>query len=145
MLSKEYAALRRALISENSAMKTAEPGDPFAFNNGDSADSTRSTSVSTNNVVGRAAVKPGGKRLRSESYYDSPDTTSFSVLDADGNVVCCTPTIGRCRSILSLRVDPTNFEMHFGFTLSGEGFGTRVVCGETGESHKWCTQSVSTY
>lgn len=94
LLSKEYAALRRALISENSAMKTAQPGDPYMFNGGDIS----SGGVSSNNVVGRAPVKPGGKRLRSETYYDSPDTTSFSVLDAAGNAVCCTPTIGRFQS-----------------------------------------------
>ena len=100
LLSKEYAALRRELISENSAMKTAEPGDPYAFNG--------TGGVSSNNVVGRAAVKPGGNRLRSESYYDSPDTTSFSVLDTDGNAVCCTPTIGRFPSMALLGVDTAN-------------------------------------
>lgn len=100
LLSKEYAAHRRTLISENSAMKTAEPGDPYAFGGGGGcAGSTGG--VAANNVAGRASVKPGGKRLRSESYYDSPDTTSFSVLDQDGNAVCCTPTIGRFRTTLA--------------------------------------------
>lgn len=96
LLSKEYAAHRRTLISENSAMKTAEPGDPYAFGGVDGRRFPGSNGrVAANKVAGRAAVKPGGKRLRSESYYDSPDTTSFSVLDQNGNAVCCTPTIGR--------------------------------------------------
>jgi|EP01046_Picozoa_sp_COSAG06_P027795 gamma-glutamyltranspeptidase/glutathione hydrolase len=105
LLSKAYAEHRRALISETSAMDTAEPGDPYAF--GGVGGAGDSGGVASNGVAGRAAVGPGGQRQRSEVYYDSPDTTSFSVLDVDGNAVCCTPTIG-------------------------EGFGTRVVCGETG-------------
>lgn len=36
--------------------------------------------------------------------------------------------------VLSLRVDTEKFEIHFVFAFAGEGFGTRVVCGETGES-----------
>ena len=98
LLSKDYAAARRKLISETQAMDTAEPGDPHAYSGRPGVPAANPTS---------GGVGQGGSLQRTEDYYDSPDTTSFSVLDQAGNAVCCTPTIG-------------------------EGFGTRVVCGETG-------------
>ena len=76
-----------------------EPGDPASF-----AAANGGSGVSSAAAAGGGG---GGVIQRTEEYYDSQDTTSFSVLDSQGNAVCCTPTIG-------------------------EGFGTRVVVGDTG-------------
>eukprot|EP01052_Picozoa_sp_SAG31_P030818 SAG31_NODE_3198_length_4565_cov_4.748097_2_plen_278_part_00 len=93
LVSKTYAEERRRLIKAAAAIKsTVAAGNP------------RPNTPQQLNVLKSSAA---GTLQRSEQYYDSPDTTSFSVLDAKGNCVCCTPTIG-------------------------EGFGTRVVVGETG-------------
>ena len=79
---------------------------------------------------------PGGQRPRSEKYYDSPDTTSFSVLDAEGNAVCCTPTVllqYKCHfSIEKSHFSGVFSSFFLDFQQIGEGFGTRVVCGNTG-------------
>jgi gamma-glutamyltranspeptidase/glutathione hydrolase len=83
LLSKQYAAHRRALIDEAAAGLTAVPGDPHAFGAPSGAPAASPA----------AGVGAGGRRQRSETYYDSPDTTSFSVLDATGNAVCAEPSL----------------------------------------------------
>jgi gamma-glutamyltranspeptidase/glutathione hydrolase len=110
LLSKSFAAHRRALIDESIAMAiTPEPGDPLAFAgcNHPARSSPSASASAVSASAASAAAVPAGRLRRSEAYHDSQDTTSFSVLDHWGNAVCCTPTIG-------------------------EGFGTRVVCGDTG-------------
>ncbi len=92
LLSKEYAAARRQLIDPARAMAYPAAGDP----GGDGR-------------TARANRRGASVASRSfpERYEPSYDTTSFSIVDAEGNAVAVTPTVGGI-------------------------FGTRVVVGETG-------------
>jgi gamma-glutamyltranspeptidase/glutathione hydrolase len=91
LLSKGYAAERRALINPKRAKAYPEPGNPSAFGAGTSA---------------QAKASAGGPAWP-ERYEPDPETTSFSIVDRDGNAVAVTPTIGG-------------------------GMGTGVVVGRTG-------------
>ena len=91
MTSKEFADTRRALISPDHANPYPDHGTPPG---------AQMTSTSTS--LGRAA---SGPMLRETTYPGS--TTSFSIVDRQGNVVVATPTLG-------------------------SGWGTGVVVGSTG-------------
>ncbi|MEI6666548.1 MAG: gamma-glutamyltransferase [Acidobacteriota bacterium] len=78
LLSKEYAAKRRALIGNDKAGAYGGPGTPPG-----------------------ATPRPGAQKPPSDdyreaaaSYADDPNTTHFDIVDKDGNGVACTPTIG---------------------------------------------------
>ncbi len=88
LLSKAYAAQRRGLISPDRAIAYPPAGDP--------PDRSRVA----------MAVRNSPRPLP-EAYPGDPDTTSFSIVDAHGNTVVCTPTVGG-------------------------GFGAGVVVGDTG-------------
>ncbi len=75
MLSKEFAETRRALIQSGQAMVYPDHGTPPG------SQMTRSVMGTTNT-----------RRVSERSYPGS--TTSFSVVDRNGNVVVCTPTLG---------------------------------------------------
>ena len=87
LTSKTFADTRRALISSDHAMSYPDHGTPAG---------ARSTSTS---------ASPGGPLLAQTAYPGS--TTSFSIVDRQGNVVVATPTLG-------------------------SGWGTGVVVGSTG-------------
>lgn len=92
MLSKAYAQERRKLIDPRRAVAYPEAGNPDAF---------MSATVAAN-------VPPPSDGPRWPERYDpDPETTSFSIVDRDGNAVAVTPTIGG-------------------------GMGTGVVVGNTG-------------
>ena len=91
MLSKAYARERRKLIDPRKAAAYPEAGNPAAFMTGSSAG---------------GAAGAGGPAFP-ERYDPDPETTSFSIVDRDGNAVAVTPTIGG-------------------------GMGTGVVVGNTG-------------
>ncbi len=93
LLSKAYAAARRKLIDPRRAGAYPAAGDPSAF--------TRPTLAQ----VARRASAEGP--VWPERYDPDPDTTSFSIVDREGNAVAVTPTIGG-------------------------GMGTGVVVGQTG-------------
>jgi gamma-glutamyltranspeptidase / glutathione hydrolase len=103
LLSKAYAAERRKLINLQAASPYAEAGNPSAFQKGGSAGAPAMPAP-------LAAVPPaataGSPASPGVSYADDPNTTHFDVVDAAGNAVACTPTIGT--------------------------FGTKVVVGNTG-------------
>jgi gamma-glutamyltranspeptidase/glutathione hydrolase len=93
LLSKAYAAERRKLIDPSRAMTYPAAGNPNAFQRGTSSAQPR-------------AQRSVGLQF-AERYDGDPETTSFSIVDAAGNAVACTPTLGG-------------------------GFGTGVVAGRTG-------------
>jgi gamma-glutamyltranspeptidase/glutathione hydrolase len=88
LLSKAYAAERRKLIKLDQASPYAAAGNPAA--------------PTTPGAAGPSAAPD----TSSSSYEDDPNTTHFDIVDAAGNAVACTPTIGT--------------------------FGTKVVVGRTG-------------
>ncbi len=78
MLSKDYAAARRALLDMSKAGAYPEPGAPA----GGAATTTP-----------RRRSGPG-EPIFDENYDAEQHTTSFSIVDAFGNAVACTPTLG---------------------------------------------------
>lgn len=76
LLSKEYAAQRRALISPHRAIAYPQPGRPEKAGLA---------------LAGRDNLR--GKRWPEVNRGD-PDTTSFSIVDRFGNALVCTPTVG---------------------------------------------------
>ena len=92
MLSKAYAGERRKLIDRQRPAAYPEAGNPGAF---------MSATVATNTAT------PASGPVWPERYEPDPETTSFSIVDRDGNAVAVTPTIGG-------------------------GMGTGVVVGRTG-------------
>jgi gamma-glutamyltranspeptidase/glutathione hydrolase len=93
LLSKSFAAERRKLIDPARAIAYPEAGNPAAF-----ATTTSAQALSGN---------PSGLPTWPERYEADPETTSFSIVDREGNAVAVTPTIGG-------------------------GMGTGVVVGHTG-------------
>lgn len=75
LLSKDYAASRRALIDMSKAGAYPQPGTPAGS--------------STSSPQPRADAKPFPDRYDAEQH-----TTSFSIVDSFGNAVACTPTLG---------------------------------------------------
>ena len=92
MLSKAYAAERRKLIDISRAMTYPSAGKPQAFGRTPSS--------------ARGGAPSPGPRFP-ERYEGDPETTSFSIVDPQGNAVACTPTLGG-------------------------GFGTGVIVGQSG-------------
>ncbi|MCA1586102.1 MAG: gamma-glutamyltransferase [Acidobacteria bacterium] len=92
LLSKDYATERRKLIDSKQAMPYPPAGQPSMFQ--------RSTAAAA-----QLAHRSGP--VFTERYEADPETTSFSIVDAAGNALASTPTIGG-------------------------GFGTSVVVGRTG-------------
>ena len=86
LVSKSYAAARRNLINLDAALTTTVPaGDPSSH----PLPPVVGAPTTANAAAGISSSSGGrGTRQRSERYYDSPDTTSFSVLDGGGNCVC---------------------------------------------------------
>jgi gamma-glutamyltranspeptidase/glutathione hydrolase len=81
LLSKEYAATRRALMNTASAGPFPAPGNPRSFG--------------TPSVAPRAAAAaPADRPPFAERYDGDPETTSFSIVDRAGNAVAVTPTLG---------------------------------------------------
>jgi gamma-glutamyltranspeptidase/glutathione hydrolase len=93
LLSKAYAAERRKLIKLDQASPYAPAGNPLAPAAPGLADAT-------------AVPVPAAPDTSISSYQDDPNTTHFDIVDAAGNAVAGTPTIGT--------------------------FGTKVVVGKTG-------------
>jgi gamma-glutamyltranspeptidase/glutathione hydrolase len=93
LISKPFAAERRKLIDPMKAMAYPDAGNPTAFGTSSSAPA-------------QASLGSAGP-IFPERYDPDPETTSFSIVDRDGNAVSCTPTIGG-------------------------GMGTGVVVGHTG-------------
>lgn len=77
LLSKEYAATRRALMNTTAAVPFPAPGNPQAFGG-------------TSQAPRAAAAGP----VFPERYDGDPETTSFSIVDRAGNAVAVTPTLG---------------------------------------------------
>jgi gamma-glutamyltranspeptidase/glutathione hydrolase len=73
LLSKEYAASRRALIDPSKAGAYPAHGQPAG--------------------APATSLRDQGPVL-DEHYARSYDTTSFSIVDPEGNAVACTPTLG---------------------------------------------------
>jgi gamma-glutamyltranspeptidase / glutathione hydrolase len=96
LLSKAYAAERRKLINAETASPYAAAGNPAPFQTPGSPAPSAFLAPSAAPAVGVARA----------SYADDPNTTHFDVVDAAGNAVAGTPTIGT--------------------------FGTKVVVGNTG-------------
>jgi len=80
LLSKEYAASRRALMGTSAAAPFPAPGNPQAF--GGTA------------MAPRVASASGPQPRFPERYDGDPETTSFSIVDRAGNAVAVTPTLG---------------------------------------------------
>jgi gamma-glutamyltranspeptidase/glutathione hydrolase len=97
LLSKSFAAERRKLIDPGKAVAYPEAGNPAAF----------ATTTSLQADRGSRGGNPSGLPVWPERYEPDPETTSFSIVDKDGNAVSVTPTIGG-------------------------GMGTGVVVGHTG-------------
>jgi len=97
LLSKAYAAERRKLIRLDQASPYAAAGNPGAAQKpGTEAEGAMPTPPPEATALDTSAA----------SYDDDPNTTHFDIVDAAGNAVACTPTIGT--------------------------FGTKVVVGKTG-------------
>lgn len=117
LLSKAFAAQRRKLIDPAHAMAYPGAGDPATFASTTSAPVKQADNPGTPKgapYVGEAgqASDPGTPKevpyvAWPERYDPDPETTSFSIVDRDGNAVSVTPTIGG-------------------------GMGTGVVVGHTG-------------
>lgn len=75
MLSKDYAASRRALMNSAKAIAYPEPGQP----------------ASAPTATGQARLQ---LPVFPERYDGEVHTTSFSIVDQFGNAVGCTPTLG---------------------------------------------------
>ena len=73
LLSKEYAASRRSLIDPARAGAYPAHGQPAGA---------------------PASSQAAQGRILDERYERSYDTTSFSIVDPEGNAVACTPTLG---------------------------------------------------
>jgi len=97
LLSKAYAAERRKLIKQDQASPYAAAGNPAPFAK------PGSSAMSAGPTLRPAMPAPD---TSAASYEDDPNTTHFDVVDAAGNAVAGTPTIGT--------------------------FGTKVVVGRTG-------------
>jgi gamma-glutamyltranspeptidase/glutathione hydrolase len=82
MLSKEYAAERRKLISLDKAATYGEAGNPAAFEK-----------IAFSPLAPALALASADDRMEA-SYPDSRSTTHFDIVDEKGNAVACTPTIG---------------------------------------------------
>ena len=72
-MSKDYATSRRRLIDPSRAGAYPEPGQPAGA------------------PASRLAARGPAFDDRWEAVYE---TTSFSIVDPDGNAVACTPTLG---------------------------------------------------
>ena len=92
LLSKAFAAERRKLIDPVRAIAYPSAGNPATF--------ATTTSAPAKQAAAAGPAWP-------ERYDPDPETTSFSIVDRDGNAVSVTPTIGG-------------------------GMGTGVVVGHTG-------------
>lgn len=99
LLSKTYAAERRKLIATDRAGAYPAIGNPSAF--------ASSTLARAADAADAADAATGGGPAWPERYDPDPETTSFSIVDREGNAVAVTPTIGG-------------------------GMGTGVVVGHTG-------------
>jgi gamma-glutamyltranspeptidase/glutathione hydrolase len=97
LLSKTYAAERRKLIKLDQSSPYAAAGNPTA---------PAKPGGTTGTIAPPASLPPTPLDTSTASYADDPNTTHFDIVDAAGNAVACTPTIGT--------------------------FGTKVVVGETG-------------
>lgn len=86
MLSKEYAAERRKLISMDKAIPFATAGNPSAFQKTAAIQPTREQPVAL------AALSTSAGNV--SSYVDDTNTTHIDIYDKAGNAVACTPTIG---------------------------------------------------
>jgi gamma-glutamyltranspeptidase/glutathione hydrolase len=79
LLSKDYAATRRALMNTAAAVPFPAPGNPHSFG--------------TTSQAPRTAARAPGPAFP-ERYDGDPETTSFSIVDRAGNAVAVTPTLG---------------------------------------------------
>ena len=80
MLSKDYAAKRRALIDIARAGPYPDPGEPARLKASPS--------------IGREKEREPFRRTFPEQYDAEQHTTSFSIVDGSGNAVAVTPTLG---------------------------------------------------
>jgi len=97
LLSKAYAAERRKLIKLDQASPYAAAGNPGE---------ARKPGTAAEGAMPTAPPEASALDTSAASYEDDPNTTHFDIVDAAGNAVAGTPTIGT--------------------------FGTKVVVGRTG-------------
>jgi gamma-glutamyltranspeptidase/glutathione hydrolase len=86
LLSKEYAAERRKLISMEKAIPFATAGNPAAFQK------SAGFEIPVQQAVTVAALH--NETGNASSYVDDTNTTHIDIYDKAGNAVACTPTIG---------------------------------------------------
>jgi gamma-glutamyltranspeptidase/glutathione hydrolase len=102
LLSKSFAAERRKLIDPAHAVGYPEPGNPAAFAATTSSRGDKPLGLSERSSGDTHLSHPSGGDKPSglsspafpEHYDPDPETTSFSIVDRDGNAVAVTPTIG---------------------------------------------------
>ena len=86
LLSKEYAAERRKLITMDKALPFGTPGNPGAFQKISALQPTTEPPV----TLAALSIDSGNVT----SYVDDTNTTHIDIYDKAGNAVACTPTIG---------------------------------------------------
>lgn len=96
LLSKDYAASRRALINTQGNDPAARPGDPYLFQKGDNPFPELLEAWTPNPPVANAEGAPGFQQASSMDHRAGflAGTTSIQAADADGWVISVTPSGG---------------------------------------------------
>jgi len=116
LLSKEYAADRRKLITmDNAETETQHPGDPWKYQKG--RRSAASTQPPRLNVVDHDVA----------AYYSTFGTTSINTMDKDGNMFSLTPSGGWLPSWVAGRTGIPCSQRMQSFVLDPEMNAANVV------------------
>ena len=101
LLSKRYAAARRALIDMGRASLEQRPGDPLPFDDPAEPPAPIGRTASGHGVAGRATLlrppvvsSPAASAPRERAATAEGDTTAIEVVDAAGNLFSATPSSG---------------------------------------------------